>query len=162
MITTQYDIRMPLLLISNLSLPPGYNALNNSIANPTQGPSRGSNVFVPPGYNDASSFVPTPTQVLYRGSIIPPPPGGSNIPSPSISNTLGGTSHSVTSSFQLPVGGQPQVGHHKPIYGQYIPILKTQPWNFPFQGNHKLPRGGGGGGILNLILVYPLILGNHI
>ena len=43
------------------------------------------------------------------GPYIPPPPspGGSNRPVPSSSNQIGGTSHYVTSSFQIPVGGQP-------------------------------------------------------
>jgi hypothetical protein len=49
-----------------LSLPLGYNALNTSIANPSQNPSGGDNIFVSPGYNVASSFFPTPTQVLSR------------------------------------------------------------------------------------------------
>jgi hypothetical protein len=61
---------------------------------------------------------------------------------------LGGTNHSITSGFQLPIGGQPQVGGqpqiggHNPIYGQYTHGIKTQPWNFPFQGNQQLPGGG--------------------
>jgi hypothetical protein len=66
-VITQAPIGTPLPLRSNPSLPPGYNALNTSIANPTQNPSRGSNLFVPPGYNVASHFVPTPTQVLSGG-----------------------------------------------------------------------------------------------
>jgi hypothetical protein len=37
MVITQYPIRTPLLPRSNPSLPPGYNTLNNSIFNPTQG-----------------------------------------------------------------------------------------------------------------------------
>jgi hypothetical protein len=40
-VKNQAYIGMPLPLISNLSLPPRYNALNSSIANPAQGPSRG-------------------------------------------------------------------------------------------------------------------------
>jgi hypothetical protein len=73
-VITQAPIGTPLPLRSNLSLPPGHNALNTSIANPAQNPSGGSNIFVPPGYNAASNFVPTPTQVLSGGPYIPPPP----------------------------------------------------------------------------------------
>jgi hypothetical protein len=117
-------------LRSNPSLPPGYNYLNTSISNISQNPSGGSNIFVPPGYNVASHFVPTPTQVISEGPHIPPPPlpGGSNRPGPSISNQFGGTSHIVSSGFQIPiggkpqVGGEPQVGGHNPVYGQNIPV----------------------------------------
>jgi hypothetical protein len=166
-VITQAPIGTPLPLRPNPSLPPGYNALNTSIAIPTQNPSRGSRLFVPPGYNVASQFVPTPTQVLSGGPYVPPPPlfGGSNHPGPSGSNPVGGTSHSVTSGFQIPVGGQPQVGGkpqfggqpqiggqpqlggkpqvggHNPVYGQNIPVLQSQPWNLPFQGNQQ-PSGG--------------------
>jgi hypothetical protein len=100
-VITQDHIGTPLPLRSNPSLPPGYNALNTSIYNPSENPSLGPNVFVPPGYNVASSFVPTPTQVLSGGPNIPPPPspGGSNHLGPSISNKVGGTIHSVSSSF---------------------------------------------------------------
>jgi hypothetical protein len=124
-IITQDPIGTPLPLRPNLSLPPGYHALNTSIDNPVQNPSRGDNIFVPPGYNVASSFVPTPTQVLFREPSIPPPPspGGSNHPSPSRSNQIGDTSHFVASSFQIPVEGQPQVGGHNLVYGPYIPGL---------------------------------------
>ena len=38
-VITQDPIGTPLLLRSNLSFPPGYNTLNNSIANPSQNPS---------------------------------------------------------------------------------------------------------------------------
>jgi hypothetical protein len=151
MVITQAPIGTPLPLRSNPSLPPRYNALNTSIANPTQNPSGGSNIFVPPGYNVASSFVPTPTQVLSGGPKIPPPPspGGSNPPGPSSSNQVGGTSHFVASGFQIPqpvggqpqVGGKPQVGGHNLVYGKNIPRLQSQPWNFPFQGNQQLSRG---------------------
>jgi hypothetical protein len=146
-VITQAPIRMPLLPRSNSSLPPGYNALHSFIANPAHSPSGGPNIFVRLGYNAASGFVPTTTQVLSEGPNIPSPPGGSNCPSPSSSNKLGGTSHSVTSGFQIPigdqpqVGGKPQVGGHNPVYEQYIPKLQTQPWNFPFQGNQKLHGG---------------------
>jgi hypothetical protein len=141
--------------------------LNTSISIPTQNPSGGSNIFVPPGYNVASHFVPTPTQVLSRGPYVPPPPSprGSNFPVPSSSNPVGGTSHFVTSGFQIPVGGQPQVGGesqvwgksqiggqpqlggkpqvggHNPIYGKTIPALQYQPCNLPFQGNQQPSRG---------------------
>jgi hypothetical protein len=108
-VITQAPIRTPLSLRPNPSLPPGYNALNTSISIHTQNPSRGSGLFVPPGYNDASQFVPTLAQVLSRGSYIPPPPlfGGSNHPGPSGSNPIGDISHSVTSSFHIPIRGQP-------------------------------------------------------
>jgi hypothetical protein len=117
-VITQDIIGTKLLLRPNLSLSPGYNALNTSIAIPTQNPSGGSRIFVPPGYNVPSQFVPTPTQVLYRGPYVLPPPlfGGSNHPSPSGSNPIGGTSHSATSGLQnlvggqLHIGGQPQFG----------------------------------------------------
>jgi hypothetical protein len=89
------------------------------------------------------------------GPIIPPPPsyGGYNHLGPNISNQFGGTSHSVTSGFQIPVGGQPQVegesqvggqpqvGGHNPVYRKYTSILQSQPWNFPFQGNKQSPGG---------------------
>jgi hypothetical protein len=108
-IIIQAPIGTPLSLRSNLTLPLGHNTLNTSIYNPAQNPSRGSNIniFVPPGYNAASSFVPAPTQVLSGGPSIPPPPspGGYNHPSLIISNQIGGTSHSVTSGFQIPIGG---------------------------------------------------------
>ena len=68
-VITQAPIGTTLLLRSNPSLPPGYNALNTSIANPAQNPSRGSNIFVPPRYNVASNFVPTPTKVLSGGRL---------------------------------------------------------------------------------------------
>jgi hypothetical protein len=142
-VITQPPIGTPLPLRSNPSLPPGYNDLNTSITNPNQNPSSGSNIFVPPGYNAASSFISTPTQVLSGGPNVPPPPSprGSNCPGPSRSNQVGGTSHFVTSSFQIPVGGQPQVGEHNPVYGKNIPGLQYQPWNFSFQGNQKPPGG---------------------
>jgi hypothetical protein len=157
--TIQALIGTPLPLRSNPSLPPRYNALSSSIPNPTQGPSGGPSLFIPPGYKYASSFVPTSSQVLPGGASLPPTLGGSNRPSPSSSNLLGGTSHFVTYGYQLPVGGQPQVGGkpqfggHNPFYGKYTPGLQTQPWNFPFQGNQQLP----GGKILNQIILYPLI-----
>jgi hypothetical protein len=86
-----------------------------------------------------------PTQVLSGGSYIPPPPlfGGPNHHVPSGSNPVGGTSHSITSGFQISIGGQPQlggkpqVGGHNPVYGQIIPTLQSQPWNIPFQGNQQ-------------------------
>jgi hypothetical protein len=109
-ITTQAPIGTPLPLRSNSSLPPGYNSLSSSIAKPTQVPSGGSSLFVPPRYNAANSFVPTPTQVLSGGPSTPLPPRGSNRSGPSSSNFLGGTSHSNTLGFQLPIGGQPEVG----------------------------------------------------
>jgi len=59
--STEAPIGTPLPLRSNPSLPPGYNSLDSSIANPTQGPFRGPNHFIPPGYNAASGFFPTPT-----------------------------------------------------------------------------------------------------
>jgi hypothetical protein len=125
-VITQDPIGTPLPLRSNPSLPPRYNTLNTSIANPSQNPSGGPNRFVPPGYNVSSSFVPTPTQVLSGGAIIPPPPssGGSNHPSPSRSNQVGGTSHFVTSGFQIPVGGQPQVGGKPQVGGHNLVYRK--------------------------------------
>jgi hypothetical protein len=106
-VITQDPIETLLLLRSNPSLPPGYNYLNTSIPNPTQNPSGGYTLFVPPGYNTRNHFVPTTTQVFSGGPYVPPPslPRGSNRPSPSISNLVGGTSHSVASGFQIPVGG---------------------------------------------------------
>jgi hypothetical protein len=91
-VITQDPIGTPLLLRSNPSLPPEYNALNTSIDIPTHNPSSGSRIFVPPRYNVASHFVPTPTQVLSWGPYVPPPPlyGGSNCPGPSGSNLVGG------------------------------------------------------------------------
>jgi hypothetical protein len=158
-VTIQDPIGTPLPLRSNPSLTPRYNALSSSIPNPTQSPSGGPSLFIPPGYKYASSFVPTSSQVLPGGASLPPTLGGSNRPSPSSSNLLGGTSHFVTYVYQLHVGGQPQVGGkpqfggHNPFYGKYTPGLQTQPWNFPFQGNQQLP----GGKILNQIILYPLI-----
>jgi hypothetical protein len=148
-VITHTPIGTLLLIRSNLSLPPRYNSLNTSIANPSQNPSRGPNLFVPPGYNVAIHFVPTPAQVLSGGPYIPPPPspGGSNHLGPSISNQFGGTSRIVTSGFQILVGGKPQVGGkpkvggHNPVYGQNIPALKSQPWKVPFQGNQQPSRG---------------------
>jgi hypothetical protein len=87
----------------NPSLPPGYNYLGSSISNPTQGPYGGPSIFVPPGYNVVSSFIPNLTQGLSGGPSLPPPPGGSNLPGPSSSNFLGGTSHFVTSGFLVTV-----------------------------------------------------------
>jgi hypothetical protein len=155
LVITQALIGMPLPSRSSPSLPLGYNALNTSISNPSQSPSRGINLFIPPGYNDASDFVPTPTQVLSRGPNAPPPPSPrrSNLRFPSSSNQVGGTSHSIASGFQILVGGQPQVGvqpqvksqpqvgGHNLVYRQYTPGLQSQPWNFPFQGNQQLPKG---------------------
>jgi hypothetical protein len=183
-VITQAPIGTPLPLRPNPSLPPGYNALNTSIAIPTQNPSGGSGLFVPPGYNVASQFVPTPTQVLSGGPYVPPPPlfGGSNHPGPSGSNPVGGTSHSVTSGFQIPVGGQPQVGGKPQFGGQ--PQLGD---NLNLGGNLKLEaitqfmdkiylcynlnlgiflskgiNNRLGGNILKLILLYPLISVNRI
>jgi hypothetical protein len=126
MLITQAPIGTLLPLRKNPSLPPGYNSLNTSIAIPTHNPSGRSNLFVPPGYNDASHFVPTPTQVLSGGPYIPhpPSPGRSNHPSPSSSNQFGGTSHIITSGFQISVGGKLQVGGHNSFYGQNIPTLQ--------------------------------------
>jgi hypothetical protein len=59
-VITQAPIGTLLPPRSNPSLPPGYNALNTSIANPTQNPTGGPNIFIPPGYNVATGFVPTP------------------------------------------------------------------------------------------------------
>jgi hypothetical protein len=154
-VITQAYIETPLPLRSNLSLPPGYNALNTSISIPTQNPSGGSRLFVPPGYNAVIYFVPTPTQVLSRGPYVPPPPlsGGSNHLGPSGSNLVGGTNHSVAYGCHIPVGGQPQVGGkpqlgekpqvggHNPVYGKNIPVLQSQPWNFPFQENQQSSGG---------------------
>jgi hypothetical protein len=85
--------------------------------------------------------------------------GGSNFSSPGGSNLVGGTNPSVTSSFQILIGGQPQVGgkpqfggkpqigaqpqigrqpqvgFHNLIYGKNVPVSQSQPWNIPFQGN---------------------------
>jgi hypothetical protein len=91
--------------------------------------------------------------------------GGSHHPGPSGSNPVGGTSHSITSGFQIHVGGQPQaggkppfwgqphigarpqlggqpqVGVHNLVYGKNTHVLQAQPWNLPFQGNIQ-PSGG--------------------
>jgi hypothetical protein len=124
-VITQAPIGTPILPRLIPSLPPGYNSLNAYISTPIQSPSRWPNLFVPPGYHAASGFVPTPTQVLSRGSKIPSPPlpGGSNCHGPSSSNKDVGTSHFVASGFQIPIGGQPQVGGHNPMYMKYIPGL---------------------------------------
>jgi hypothetical protein len=60
-VISQDPIGTPIPLIPNPSLPPGYNALNTSIAIPAQNPSEGSRIFVPPRYNVASHVVSTPT-----------------------------------------------------------------------------------------------------
>jgi hypothetical protein len=166
-VVTQSQIGTPLPSIPNTSLPPGYKALNTSIPIPTQVPSGGYRLYFPPWYNIASHIVPTPTQILYEGPYVPPSPllGGSHHPSPSGSNPFGATSLPITSGFHIPVGGQPQargqpqfgrqpqigaqpqlggqpqVGVHNPFYGQNTPVLQTQPWNLPFQGNIQ-PSGG--------------------
>jgi hypothetical protein len=150
-VTIKAPIGTPLSSRSNPSLPPRYNSLS-SITNPTQGPSRGPSLFFPPGYNALRGFIPNSTLGLSRGPSLPVPPRGSNITGRSSSNLLGGTNHPVTSGFQLPIGGyssggqpqvgrQPQFGGHNLVYGQSMPRLQTQPWNFPFQGNQQLPRG---------------------
>jgi hypothetical protein len=97
-VISQAPIGTPLPPRPNPSLPPGYRALNTSVAIPTQVPSGGSGIFVPHGYNDVVCFVPTPTQVLSGGSYVPPPPllGGFG---PSGSNPLGGTNISITYGF---------------------------------------------------------------
>jgi len=155
MVITQDIIGTPLMFRSNMSLSPLYNALNTSIANPTHNPSCLSNIFIPSGYNVASIFIPTHTQILSGGPHIPPPPfpRGCDRLGPSISNQIRGASHIVTSSFQIPIGGQPQVGGqpqlggkpqvegHNPVYGKSITGLQYQTWNFPFQWNQQ-PSGG--------------------
>jgi len=97
-VITQAPIGMPLLLRSNPSLPPRYNALNTSISIPAQNPSGGSNLFVPLGYNVVSHFVPTPTQGLSEGPYVPHSPlsRGSSRTGPSGSNLVGATSASAT------------------------------------------------------------------
>jgi hypothetical protein len=131
-VISQAPIGTPLPPRSNPSLPPGYRALNTSVATSTQVPSRVSGLFVPPGYNVVVGFVPTPAQVLSGGSYVPPPPllGGSG---PSGSNPLGGTSLSITSGFQIPVGGQPQFGGQpqigaQPIWGTTSDWGTTSTW----------------------------------
>jgi hypothetical protein len=42
---------------------------------------------------------------------------------------------------QPQLGGKPQVGVHNPVYGQKVPVLPSQPWNLPFQGNQQPARG---------------------
>jgi hypothetical protein len=148
------------------------------VAIPTQVPSR---LFVPPGYNVVVGFVPTPAQVLSGGIYVPPPPllGGSG---PSGSNPVGGTSHSFTSGYQIPVGGQPQAGG-KPQFGVKLKLGH----NLNLGGNLRLesithcmdrmhldhnPTFGTffpkeihnrlGGNILKLTLLYPLTSVNHI
>jgi hypothetical protein len=166
-VITQVPIGMPLPPRSNPSLPPGYIALNTFVSIPTQVSSRGSGLFAPPGYNVASQFVPTPAQVLSKVPYIPPPPllGGSYHPGPSGSNPFRGTNISITSGFHIPIrgqpqaggkpqfggkphigaqpqlGGQPQVGVHNPLYGKNVPMIHSQPWNLPLQGNLQLPGG---------------------
>jgi hypothetical protein len=186
-VITQAPIGTPLPLRSNPSLPPGYHALNTSItnpsqnpsiANPTQNPSRGPNPFFPPGYNVASIFVPTPTQVLSGGPNIPPPPssGGSNHLGPNSSNQFGGTSHSVASGFQIPVGGQPQVGGESQVGGQpqvggnlKLGVITQCTGNIPLYYSlnlgiflSKAINNRLGGNLLKLIILYPLISGNHM
>jgi hypothetical protein len=115
-VITQDPIGKPLPLRSNPSLPLGYNTLNTSIFIPTQNPSGGSILFVPLGYNVVGHFIATPTQVLSGGPYVPPPPSprGPDRPGPSGSNLVGGTSHLVTSGFQILVGGQTQdEGEHQ-------------------------------------------------
>jgi hypothetical protein len=184
-VITQAPIGTPLPPRPNPSLPPGYRALNTSIAIPTQVPSRGSGLFVPPGYNVASQFVPTPAQILSGGPYVPPPPllGGSHHPGPSGSNPVGGTSHSITSGFQIPVGGQPQaggkpqfggqpqigaqpqlggkpqVGVHNPIYGQNVHLCYKLNLGI-FLSKEIYNRLGGN--ILKSILLYPLTSVNRI
>jgi hypothetical protein len=72
-VISQDPICTPLPPRSNPSLPPGYTALNTSVATSTQAPSGGSGIFVHPGYNVAIGLVPTLTQVLFGGSYVPPP-----------------------------------------------------------------------------------------
>jgi hypothetical protein len=74
MVITQDIIGTPLMFRSNMSLPPWYNALNTSIANPTHNPSCLSNIFIPSRYNVASIFIPTHTQILSGEPHIPPLP----------------------------------------------------------------------------------------
>ena len=82
--------------------------------------------------------------------------GGSNHPGPSGPNPVGGIGHSITSSFHILVGGQPQVGGkpqfggqpqlggkpqvggHNPIYEKNIPMLQYQRLTLHFQGNQQL------------------------
>jgi hypothetical protein len=126
MVITRYPIGTPLLLRPNMSLPPGYNALNTSISIPTQHPSRGLKLFVPPGYIVTSHFVPTPIEVISVGPYVPPPTlyGGYKNPSPNGSKC---TIHSVSSGFQILVGGKPQFGRNLNLGG-----------NLKFGGNLKL------------------------
>jgi hypothetical protein len=166
-VITQAPIGTPLPLRPNPSLPPGYNALNTSIAIPTQNPSGGSRLFVPPGYNVASHFVPTPTQVLSGGltfllhlcledliilALVAP----IQLEAPVILSLLvfrfliggqpqvGGKPQfggQPQIGGQPQLGGKPQVGGHNPVYGQSIHVLQSQPWNLPFQGNQQPSRG---------------------
>jgi hypothetical protein len=160
-VVSQAPIGTPLPSRPNPSFPPGYRALNSSIAIPTQVPSEVSGLFVPPGYNVVVGFVPTPSQVLSGGSY-PPFLGGYG---PSGSNPIGGTTHSFTSGYQIPIGGQsqaggkpqfggqtqigaqpqlggqPQVGAYNPLYGQNTLGSLAQLWNLLSQGN---PQSSGG------------------
>jgi hypothetical protein len=94
------------------SLPLGYNALNASIPIPTQVPSGASGVFTPPGYNVASGSILTPSQFLSRGSY-PPFIGGFR---PSGSTTFGISTPLFTSGYQIPIGGQYNLGGENSIW----------------------------------------------
>jgi hypothetical protein len=126
-VVNQAPIGTPLPSRPIPSLPPGYHALNTSIAIPTQNPSGGKRLFIPPGYNVVVGFVSTPTQNPSGGSYVPLPPlfGGANYPGPSGSNPLGGTGPSITSGFQIPFGGQPQTGAQPQVGGK--PQFGAQP-----------------------------------
>jgi hypothetical protein len=92
----QTPIGTPILPSQIPSLPLGYNALNASIPNPAQVPSRASGVFSLPEHNSVTNFIPT----------LPQPPFGRSY-SPLIGGDKpSGTTQSFTPNYQILVGGQ--------------------------------------------------------
>jgi hypothetical protein len=144
-----------------LSLPLGYNSLNASIPVPTQIPTETPGVFTPLGHNATSGTIPTPSQLLFGGSRLPFIGGFG----PSGSTTLGNSTPSFTTGYQILVGGkynpggktqfggQMQIGPsyspeekpllegYNPQYRQNIPGSLAQYWNSLIQGNPQSARG---------------------
>jgi hypothetical protein len=89
--------------------------MNSSIANTAQVTPRVYGLFVPPRYNVIGGSIPTP---LFGGVVL------------CGSNPVGGTGHSFTYGFQIPLvtqpraggkpqfGGQPQIGTQSQLGGQ--------------------------------------------
>jgi len=177
-VVNQSPIGTPLSSRPIPSLLPRYHTLNPSTAIPTQVPSGDSRIFFQPGYNVATGFFPLPSQVLSRGSY-PPFLWGYG---PSGSNLVGGTSHSFTYGYQIPVGGQPQsweqpkfgvklkLGHNLKLDGnlRWEPIThcmdRTHLDNYPNFGTFfpKEIHNPQGENIFKLTLLYPLTLANCI